>query len=322
MTAVPTVDLAVVLVNYRTPEMTVSCIESVLADLHGVHGRVVVVDNHSDDGSADKIAAWLAQRGPTPVDLIRSERNTGFAGGNNLGVRSVCARYYLLLNSDAQLRKGCLATLLSAARADPAVGLVGPRLEGADATPQQSCFRFHTPVAEFLAAARTGPLDRLLARYVVALPVQPAPLYVEWLSFACVLVRNEVFRGIGLLDDGYFMYFEDQEFCFRAARAGWKVLHTPHARVVHLRGGSSPVKRLSAERKRLPRYFYEARTRFFYQLYGRSGLTAANLLWWTGRCISKVRQIAGSAGHGGIADQWKDLWINWKSPLAPHTRPQ
>ncbi len=91
----------------------------------------------------------------------------------------------------------------------------------------------------------------------------------------------------------YFMYFEDVEFCHRAGKAGWKIVHNPAAHIVHLRGGSSPVKKNTTQKKQLPRYFYESRARYFYQVYGWLGLTAANLLWWLGRTISKTRQYLG-----------------------------
>jgi hypothetical protein len=154
------------------------------------------------------------------------------------------------------------------------------------------------------------------------MPVQDGVVRPDWTSFACVLIRAEVFDRIGLLDEGYFMYFEDVEFCYRARKAGWRVVHNPAARVVHLRGGSSPVKERTRLRRRLPRYFHESRTRFFYQLYGWPGLTAANLMWWAGRLVSKAQQIfMGRADKTAIEHQWLDIWINWLQPLRPYTPP-
>jgi len=200
-------------------------------------------------------------------------------------------------------------------------GLVSPRLEWPDGQGQESCFRFHTPCRELMASAQTGFIDGLLKKYIVAMPVQEQIARPDWTSFACVLIRREVFDQIGLLDEGYFMYFEDVEFCYRARKAGWEIVHNPSARVVHLRGGSSPVKENTKNKKRLPKYFYESRARLYYQLYGWRGLTMANLMWWLGRLVSLSRQVLGRTDKAAIEMQWLDIWINWLNPLKHYTHP-
>lgn len=284
--------------------------------------RVVVVDNQSNDGSVSAIRMWLERNDKdAKVLLIEAPHNRGFASGNNIGIRAVEADNYLLLNSDTLIRVGAIETLMNATREYPEMGLFSPRLEWPDGTGQESCFRFQTPFSEFIAASKTRLIGHILRRFVVAQPVQSESFRPDWTSFACVLIRSQVFDSVGLLDEGYFMYFEDAEFCYRARNNGWNILHDPRARVVHLRGGSSPVKKNAQQRKRLPRYFYESRTRFFFQLYGRFGLTAANLMWLIGRAVSKTRQIAGRSDKGAIKGQWRDIWINWRNPLAPYTHP-
>jgi GT2 family glycosyltransferase len=137
------------------------------------------------------------------------------------------------------------------------------------------------------------------------------------------MIRREVIERIGPLDDGFFMYFEDVEFAFRAREAGWEILHEPAARVVHLRGGSSPVKSHARLRKRLPRYFYESRTRYFYKLYGRTGLLAANSWWTFGWMISLFRSLfQKSYPSPNCEAQWRDIWINFWIPMAAYTHPQ
>jgi GT2 family glycosyltransferase len=144
----------------------------------------------------------------------------------------------------------------------------------------------------------------------------------QWTSFACVMIKSEVFQQVGLLDNGYFMYFEDTEFCYRAYKAGWEIVHNPEAHVVHLRGGSSPVKEQTRLKKRVPRYFYESRTRYFYQTGGWLGLTSANLLWWLGRIVSGTRQLLGRSDKAAIEGQWLDIWTNWLNPLEHFTSPK
>jgi N-acetylglucosaminyl-diphospho-decaprenol L-rhamnosyltransferase len=315
--------LSIVIVNFRTPKLVTECLRSFLADLDGVNARVVVVDNQSGDGSPEIISAWLAAHDVMgKVMLVQSKRNAGFAGGNNIGIQAYKAQYYLLLNSDTLIRPGAIRTILDTVSSSPQVGLVSPRLEWPDGTGQESCFRFHTPFSELSGASQTGLIDRLLGKYIIALPVQTKIARPQWTSFACVLIKNEVFQQIGLLDDGYFMYFEDVEFCHRAHKAGWAIVHNPEARVVHLRGGSSPVKEQTRLKKRVSRYFYESRTRFFYQAYGWLGLTSANLLWWMGRTVSGARQLLGRSDKAAIEGQWLDIWTNWLNPLKPYTLPK
>ncbi|KKL25228.1 hypothetical protein LCGC14_2407430, partial [marine sediment metagenome] len=205
----------------------------------------------------------------------------------------------------------------------PDTGLVGVRLEWPDGLAQESCFHFHTPISELTNAACLGLLTKLFDRFTVPRPVVETTAFYDWVSFACVLIRKEVFEDIGLLDDKFFMYFEDVEFCYRAKKSGWKVMYQPASRVVHLRGGSSPLKTQAKLRKRLPRYFYESRARYFYLLFGRTGLLAANIAWSIGACISEGRALISKNYMGHVAKkQWRDIWINFKSPTAPYIHPK
>lgn len=315
--------LSVVIVNYKTPHFAIDCLETLLPELEGLDAVAVIVDNDSGDDSCPRIAAWLAEHDrESKVRLIQSDRNSGFAGGNNTGIAAVRAHHYLLLNSDTLVRPGAIKGILDTTARYPDAGLVSPRLEWPDGRGQESCFRFHSPFSELLGSAHTGIIDRLLRKYVVYLPVQETVAWPEWTSFACVLIRDEVFQQIGVLDEGYFMYFEDVEFCHRARKAGWRIVHDPEWHVVHLRGGSSPVKEQTRLRKRVPRYYYESRARLFYQAYGWWGLTAANLMWWLGRSVSKARQLLGRSDKTAVERQWLDIWTNWLRPMKPYTPPK
>ena len=315
--------LSCVIVNYRTPYLVQDCLASLLSELDGIDARVVVVDNYSDDDSSVVILTWLSMHDASgKVIFVQSSANGGFASGNNIGIKAQSAQSYLLLNSDTIVRPGAIRSILDTAIKFPEAGLVSPRLEWPDGTGQESCFRFPSPLIEMSYASQTGLIDRLLKKYIVALPVQTQIAHPQWTSFAGVLIKDEVFRQIGLLDEGYFMYFEDVEFCHRASKAGWTIVHNPEARVVHLRGGSSSVKRQTKLKKRVPKYFYASRTRYYYQTYGWLGLTTANLLWWIGRMISKTRQLMGRSDKAAIEGQWLDIWTNWLNPLKPYLLPK
>lgn len=315
--------LAVVIINYKTPKLVIDCLDSLIPELSEIDAKVIVVDNKSDDNSNMIIKNWIEKyKSSMNVELVSSSVNTGFSGGNNLGIGSVNADNYLLLNSDTLVREGSVRLLLNNALADETAGLVSPRLEWPDGTAQESCFRFHTPISELISSARTGVITKTFQRFNVPQTVTEKNDYYDWTSFACVLVKSDVFRSIGQMDDGYFMYYEDVDFSFRAMQCGWKVLNVPNARVVHLRGGSSPVKSQAKLRKRLPNYYYESRTRYFYHLYGRTGLLMANILWTIGWGISSFRSILSTSFQPNVsAKQWQDIWTNFSKPLKPYTHP-
>lgn len=317
-------DLVVSIINYRTAQMTLTCVQSVLADLAGFAGtaHIVVVDNASGDGSAEELAAWIeSQPEDLPVTLVRSATNSGFSGGHNQGITAREARFYLVLNSDAILRPGFCQTILEAAENDPKAGLFAPRLEYDDGEQQISCFRIPTPASELIRGAATGPVTRMFKGYDVPLSMPPAPDQIGWASFACILLRGEMVQQIGLMDEGYFLYFEDTEYCLRARRAGWEIRHVPEAQAVHYRGGSAPVKSLAKERKRLPAYYYASRTRLLYQAHGRVGLIAANLLWHLGRGIAAARRLVGKPVPRANAAEARDIWINVTTPLGKSHAP-
>jgi len=323
-TRVPDVDLCVVIVNYGTPGMVIDCLETLIPQARALGAMVTIVDNASPDDSVPQLRHWIQDRAANDtVKLIESSENGGFSAGNNIGIRSCDAKFYLLLNSDTLVREGALKRLMATISSEREIGLVSPRLEWPDGKPQESCFRDHRPASEVISSARTGFITKLLARYEVPMRVSDERLFPEWTSFACVLIRREVFEQVGLLDDGFFMYFDDADFSLRARRAGSQVLYEPAARVVHLRGGSSPVKSHTRLRKRLPRYYHESRTRYFYKFYGHIGLLAANCCWTFGWMISSLRALLQKDFRPRTCEaQWRDIWINFWTPLAAYTHPQ
>ncbi len=307
---------AVVVINFRTPQLTIDCLETLVGEIDPSQDLVVVVDNDSGDDSLARIANHIEAQGWQDwVNLIPTGRNGGFSFGNNVGIESVEAKNYLLLNSDTLVRPGALETMRTALQERDDVGLVGPRLEWRDGTPQISCFRYRTPQSELITAASTGFVTKLFQNYAVALPLSDERTDPPWASFACILIRREVFDQVGLMDDGYFMYFEDIDFCRRARKSGWKVLYEPAARVVHLRGGSSNVKDALAKRKRPPRFYYESRARYFAKFYSRAGLWFTNLMWALGRTIELARVICTGRTQLTCQKESIDNWIGAWNPL-------
>lgn len=320
-------DLVVSIINFRTAQMTIDCVQSVLDDIGDLRAHVVIVENGSGDGSDVVLADWLtAARAENPdiaVSLVVSAENTGFSGGHNQGIRAMKARFYFVLNSDAVVHKGCLAALLADAEAHPETGLFAARLEYDDGTRQISCFRFPTPGSEMIRGAQSGPVTRLLKRYDIPLDMPPAQEQIEWASFAAIMLRGEMIDAIGLMDEGYFLYFEDTEYCLRARRAGWGTRYVEGARAIHFRGGSAPVKSLAKARKRLPAYYYASRTRLMYQSHGRIGLLAANLAWYLGTGLTYARLLlTRKVNTLPVESEMRDIWTNFMRPLGDRRAPK
>ncbi|WP_282129968.1 glycosyltransferase family 2 protein [Roseobacter litoralis] len=320
-------DLVISIINYRTAALTIACVTSVIEDLRGtpdIHAHVVVVDNASGDGSDTVIADWIADQGPgAPVTLIRSSENTGFSGGHNQSMNAFHADFYLVLNSDAVLKLGFCAAMLEVGRADPEAGLFTPRIEYENGSQQPSCFRMHSPLSELIRAAATGPVTKLFHRYVVApLDMPPDLEQVGWVSFAGILLRAQMIENIGLMDEGYFLYFEDTEYCLRACRAGWRISYVPQARFIHFVGGSTALKDLATAKKRLPKYYYASRTRLLYQAHGYMGFLMANLLWYCGRGLAQLRPLLGKPVPPAMAHEWRDIWTNALTPLGDRRQPK
>ncbi len=310
--------VSIVIINYRTAALTIGCLRSLVADMEGRNDRcAIVVDNDSNDGSGHEIETAIAENGwDRWARLVRSALNGGFSAGNNLGMAAQEATYYLLLNSDARVLPGVIDSLIDAMERDPRVGLAGPRLQWENGDPQDSCFRDRTPMSEFLSAAHTGPIDRLFSGFVVSLGLFDHTTVADWVSFACVMIRGEARRRIGDMDEGYFLYFEDIDYCRMARRDGWKVVYAPQGRAVHLRGGTATLKSDARALRRLPKYIYESRARYFAKFYGGvAGVLLANVLWVMGRCISWLRETLGNKQPTTCERQFADNWIYWNTPL-------
>ncbi len=303
--------LAIVILNYRTPDLTIACLASLEGQAEVGRDQVIVVDNHSEDGSADQIEQTIQTRNWTEWAAVRrSPVNGGFAAGNNLALRETDAEYYLLLNSDTVVPRGAIDRLLQAGQEHPEAGIIGPSFEEEDGQWSGSCFRDHHPVSELLNSAATGPITRLLAPFNVPRGPFEHPVCADWIGFACVLIRRAVIQQIGLLDEGFFMYYEDADYCRRARAAGWQILYWPEVRVLHYLGASSQISNRVATLRRRPQYYYAARSRYFRKHYGWFGLVSANLLWTLGRFVSWTREHIGRKQPHTRPYEWYDIWTD------------
>ena len=229
--------LSVVFLNYNTRDLTRQALSSVLAAVEGLEVEIFVVDNASADGSADMVAEEFPQ-----VKLIRNAANVGFAAGNNVALRQVTGEYALLINTDTIVRRDALRTMVEFLDAHPEAGACGCKILDPDGTLQLDSRRgFPTPLAAFCkmsGLSRLFPKHPLIAHYHMTYLDPEQTAEVEVLSGSCMMVRKAAMDQVGLLDEDYFMYGEDIDWCYRFHQAGWKIYYVPTTAIIHFRGES------------------------------------------------------------------------------------
>ncbi len=295
----------VVIVNYRTGRLVADCLASLRAEVAARPGtQVVVVDNASGDDSCSLIdAAIQALRASGWARLVRSDRNAGFAAGNNLAIREALSAAqapdaFWLLNPDTRVEAGALQALVDALQADPACGMAGSQLLEADGQPWPFAFRFPSMAGELEACARLRLVSRFLGHRALAREMDCRPgaprVAVDWVSGASFIVRRSVFEQVGLMDEGYFLYYEETDFARRAADAGWASVFAPASRVLHISGQSTGVTGQQDQPRRMPAYWFESRRRYFEKHHGRAyalgadlACIAGTLLWHLARLIRR-----------------------------------
>lgn len=224
---------AVIIVSWNTRELLSACLRSLLASDASGKIDIVVVDNASSDGSPEMVA----ERFPS-VQLIANAENRGFAAATNQGIAATHGRLVLLLNSDTQVMPDAIDELAAALESDPALGAVGARLVDPDGRLQPSCSRAPTAWREAVHVLRLARVAGGL-EYPAATWRSIEPVDVDVIQGACMMVRREVIDAAGGLDEGYFMYSEETEWCERIRAAGWRLAWVPAASVVHHGGGST-----------------------------------------------------------------------------------
>lgn len=224
--------LSIVIVNYNTGELLKRCIQSIEQTTDGFRRpeiEVIVVDNDSSDKS---ITGIISTTSGTRIRIIRNKENIGFAKAVNQGIRTTEVGYILLLNPDTEVRDGAIVKLVEFAKEAKDTGVAGAQLLNPDGSVQSSVFRFPTPwraLQEFWFG------KKVYSKYA---PVDSNPVEVDAVVGAAFLITPKARQAIGLLDEKYFMYFEDLDYCRRVKNAGLKVYYLPEAQVVHYHGVS------------------------------------------------------------------------------------
>ncbi|GIP55865.1 glycosyltransferase family 2 protein [Paenibacillus vini] len=234
-------DLSIVIVSYNTRDLTIDCLKSVFESDTEYTYEVIVVDNASKDDSVPAIKEQFPQ-----VRLIENHTNTGFAKGNNQAMEIVNGRYVLLLNSDTIMQSGTLQTMLAYMEEHPKVGASGCKVILPDGSLDKACRRgFPTPSASFYYAfgfSKLYPENPRFNQYHLSY-LNPNETYpIDCLVGAFMLLRQETIREVGVLDETFFMYGEDIDWCYRIKQAGWEIHYHPATYIVHYKGASSRRK--------------------------------------------------------------------------------
>lgn len=231
------IELSIIIVTWNSIDYTRACLESIRRGAPAVDMEIIVVDNNSSDGTADFIQGNFPE-----VRLIRNQINEGFARGNNRGIQACCGRYIALINSDVIVHSACLSRLHAFMEANPTIGIAGPAMLGSGGELRRSCMRFPTLWGSFCRALALDSVFKhsaFFARLLMGDFRHDRVMDVEVLNGWFWIVRREALQPVGELDERFFMYGEDIDWCFRFFSAGWRVVFYPEAEATHYGGASS-----------------------------------------------------------------------------------
>jgi GT2 family glycosyltransferase len=287
-------NIVVVVLNYRTPELSVTAAQSAAAAMGSYGGVILLVDHASGDGSFEKMVHGVETvdwPDHLDVQVLQSGRNGGFGAGNNFGIRaglSVCpnAEFVYILNPDARVDERSISALVDHLNQNAQAAIAGSWIIDEDGADSCSAFRFPGLASEFEGAIRFGPVTRLLGKYVLPMHVPDTTCPVGWIVGASMLVRKSALGEIGLFDETFFLYFEETDLCLRAHRAGFEVHFVRDSRVMHIGSVSTGM----GSWKRTPSYWYDSRWYYYSKNYGRAYAFTATILNVFGTSLWRIRR--------------------------------
>jgi GT2 family glycosyltransferase len=269
--------LAVSILNYKTPDLTLKATQRSLQALIDVQGdwEILIVDNFSQDDSEDIINRAIAdhqQAGDQNWDkvrLLQAGKNGGFGAGNNYAINYARAHfddleYVYVLNPDAFPEKEAIVELVRFLDQNDHYAFAGSYIYGDDGTPHETAFRFPSLLGEFEGAIRFGPVSKLLEKHKVPIGMPDQSVDVDWLAGASMLMRVSALEKIGIFDETFFLYFEETDLCLRAAREGWQTRYVKESRVEHIGSASTGMKTWT----RIPGFWLDSRKYYFTKNHG------------------------------------------------------
>lgn len=257
------IELSVVVVTFNNEHEIARCLQSVLREATNLKAQIVVVDNHSEDGTVRQVETVRRRAGATEMELISNTSNVGFTRALNQGLRRSRGRWLLALNPDTVLHPGSVATLLTTLKSNPDIGVVAPQLLNPDGSVQPSCRRFprrRDVVFEALGLARLFPTSRTLNHWKMGDFDHRQRRDVDQPQGACLLFRRELLEKVGEWDEAFPMFFSDVDWCKRVRDAGYRIVFESGAQVTHRQGASVMQRRAQmvwSSHKSFCRYFHK-----------------------------------------------------------------
>ena len=301
-------DLSIVIVSWNAKEVLLDCLESIQREVHSrrdegrIQAETLVVDNDSWDGSV----AAVRERHPW-AKVIELSENLGFCAASNVGLRLAKARHAVLLNNDTIVLPGALERCVRYLDAHPEVGAAGLQLLNPDGSKQNSIHNHPGLLTEILPK---GVLETFFPRrYPSKRYNHPEPIEVEAVLGACLLVRREVWESVGLMPEDYFFFLGETDWCLQIASAGWRLVHVPDARVIHVLGASSK-KRFPADTRI---EYYKSLNHFFRKNRGPIPALLVVILRVFKTILYLVLGIPGALVSGRSRARWLRDWkvLRW-----------
>lgn len=224
-------DLSIIILNYKSSGLVRQCIKTIRLFAPHIPYEIIVVDNDSGDGVAEMMRTHYPE-----IRLIGSPANIGYAAGNNLGIRAARGRHVMIMNPDITVRPGSIDAAVRYMDAHADIGVLGPKLVHPDGSLDASCYRFPSygiPLYRRTPFGRIPRAKNALGRYLMTDYDHQTTRDVDWLLGAVLLVRRSALEKVGSLDERYFLYFEDTDWCRRFRQAGYRVVYFTGAEMVH-----------------------------------------------------------------------------------------
>lgn len=289
--------IAIIIVNYKTAELLMQCLESLRRLIDSGNIQIVISDNNSPDNSIAVIEEYIFDKGlQKHITLLSLPKNGGFSYGNNEAIKYTLLNYsgintFWLLNPDTIVNNAPIELITQRFRSNPEIGIIGTK-QTSLATGAQVCSAFNmlTPFSEFLLGARNGPFFRLFTKKTPSY-LPPTNFHqCDWVSGASFFISRTLVEDIGLMDENFFLYFEEVDYCLRAKKNQWQIWSEPEISIAHKDDSSTGVGRT---KNRRPAFWYNSRRYFYLKHYGLFGLIRADFGWFIGRLSLLTRHFLG-----------------------------
>lgn len=304
-----TSNIAILTINYKTADLLIELIKTVQVERDVLPNlQHIVVDNDSNDSSIEKLTLYKHENKLDWLHIVDAKINGGYAFGNNIAIKKAQqiferVDFYWFLNPDTKLKANAGLNLINYINTFN-VHSVGSCLEDEDGTPQVSSFNFPSVISELSSGMKVGLLDKVLKAKLVTREISILPEKCDWLAGASMMVTNHFIEKVGFMDEEYFLYYEELDYCLKAQRLGLNCYYVPSSRVYHAVGASTGISDHRKKAPRRPQYWFDSRRRFFLKNYGALTLVLSELAFIIGYSSWILRK--------GVFD--KDALIN----QAPH----